>query len=151
MWSDATGAHNGTQYAVPAADCGPAVASGMAATFDWSKDFSLAYGSEFARNWSWSLGAFKAASAQRPGPSKSTTRAAAIVLDRTARLDAAAKSSAAANFQRMAFPHVAGGSKGSTLSGPNGGGGYRGRNGKCGCDSACGYGDLNTYNYVYCA
>jgi GTPase involved in cell partitioning and DNA repair len=46
----------------------------------------------------------------------------------------------------MAFPRAAGGvGKG----GPNGGSGYRGRGGQCGCQSSCGYGDLHTYNYVY--
>ncbi len=144
-----TGLSNGTSYTVPAAACAPALASGMAPTFDWSKDYSRAWGSEFARNWSWSLATYKAASAIKPKLAPDATRAAAVVLDRAGRLQAAAKTSSAANFQAMAFPHVAGGGAGSKFKGPNGGSGYKGRGGNCGCETSCGFGDLNTYNYVY--
>ena len=33
--------------------------------------------------------------------------------------------------------------------GPLGGSMYRGRAGGCGCETTCGYGNLQTYNYVY--
>jgi len=147
-WNTAFGFSNNTAFTVPGAECPAAIASGMAPKFDWSKDFSLAWGSEFARNWSWSLAAYKTASSLKPKTLPNATRAAAVVLDRASRLEQAAKSSSAANFQSMAFPHAAGGT-GSAFKGPNGGNGYKGRDGKCGCETSCGWGDLNTFNYVY--
>lgn len=142
-WAGAVaGAANATEFEFEGSQCPAALANGMAPTFDWSKDFSRAWGSEFARNWSWSLSAYKAASSIRPRAAPNATRAAAVVLDRTARLAAAAKTSPAANFQQMAFPRAA------AAKGPNGGGGYKGRGGNCGCETSCGWGELNTYNYV---
>jgi hypothetical protein len=134
---------------VTAGECPAEIASGMAATFDWSKDFSLTYGSEFAKNWSRSLQMFKAAQAIKPKAPKDATRAAAVVLDRASALQEAAKTSPAANFQAMGFPRggtSAAGGHGS--KGPMGSAGYKGRNNNCGCENSCGWGDLNTYNYV---
>jgi hypothetical protein len=135
------GRANGTDFAVDGGECAAALASGMAEAFEWSKDFSLAWGSEFARNWSASLARFKKASSMKPAGPKGATRAAAVVLNRGPRLAEAARTSSAANFQNMAFPVAAAAGK----SGPNGGGGYKGRKGNCGCESSCGWGDLNTF------
>jgi hypothetical protein len=42
-----------------------------------------------------------------------------------------------------------GGLIGSLFRGPMGGSGYRGRQGSCGCSTTCGYGELQSYSYVY--
>jgi hypothetical protein len=136
------GRGNDTDFTVAGGECPAALASGMAATWDWSKDFSLAWGSEFSRNWSASLSRFKKSSAIKPTAPKSATRAAAVVLDRATLLAEAARISSAANFQNMAFPRAAA----AGGKGPSGGGGYKGRKGNCGCESSCGWGDLNTFN-----
>ncbi|KAI8467406.1 MAG: hypothetical protein J3K34DRAFT_481358 [Monoraphidium minutum] len=149
-WRDAEGDFNGTEpFEVPAAECPAAVASGMAKSFDWSKDFSLTYGSEFARNWSWSLNAFRAAAATRPTAPRGATRAAGVVLNRASAMAEAAKTSPAANAQAMAFPRGVEAAGGKGGKGGNGASGYHGRGGNCGCENSCGWGDMNTYNYVY--
>lgn len=42
-YADATGDAGGAPFTVAAAECPAAVANGMAATFDWSKDYSLTW------------------------------------------------------------------------------------------------------------
>lgn len=126
-------------------------------------------GSEFASNWSSTLGFLTAAAAakpraRRPLRSSAGTSAAGVVLDRQARLQQAAPTSRAANFLAMGFgPQAAGigsmiggaigslirGGGASGAGGPSGGAGYRGRSGGCSCQSSCGWGDLQSYNYVY--
>jgi hypothetical protein len=149
-WAAAPGAFGHTAFTVAASDCAAVVSSGMAATFDWSKDYSLTWGSEFMRNWSSALSAFKAASSIKdpaaaslpPGP-----RAAAVVLGRTPGQSSAASPAAAAravNFLGMGFPRAA-----AMKGGPNGARGYYGRGGGCSCSTSCGYSELQTYNYVY--
>ncbi|KAI8466856.1 MAG: hypothetical protein J3K34DRAFT_49055 [Monoraphidium minutum] len=150
-YADASGSANGTMFAVPAAECPAAVSSNMESEFDWSKDFSQTWGSEFARNWSASLSLLRTASASKPRRApRTSTKAAGVVLGRANALSKAAETSSAANFLAMAFPpRVAGGAPGSRFGGPNGGAGYRGRGGSCGCESSCGWGELQSYNYVY--
>jgi hypothetical protein len=141
-----------------AADCAAsALTNDMTGTFDWSKDYSLTWGSEFARNWSRSLTAFKVASVTKPTnnaaglpspASPAMTQAAGVVLDRAARTQQAALTSPSANFVQMAFPRAAAAGPGGR-AGPMGAGGYYGRGGNCGCERSCGFGDLQTYNYVY--
>jgi hypothetical protein len=154
-WHAASAAFGGAPFDVSPGECPSAVASGMAGTFDWSKDYSLAWGSEFLANWSSALAAFKAASAikdpaaasLRPGP-----RAAGVVLGRApgAAASGGPAASRAFNFLGMAFPRAAA-MKGapSGKAGPNGARGYYGRGGSCSCASSCGYSELQTYNYVY--
>lgn len=147
QWATATGSAEGVDFTVPAEECPVAVANGMAPAFDWSKDFSLTWGSEFAKNWSKSLGAYKVAASIKPRAPRTSTRAAAVVMDRATRVQELAKTYPGANFQNMAFPTAS--KVGDQVKGPHGGGGYSGRDNSCGCEASCGWGDLNTYNYVY--
>ncbi|GBF97544.1 hypothetical protein Rsub_10145 [Raphidocelis subcapitata] len=142
-------------FSVPAAECPSDLRSGMAARFDWAKDYSQTWGSNFGlRNWSAALGAFREASsrppaAPAPAQQSGATRAAAVVLDRAKRLESAAAVSPAANFLNMGLPQGPHAAAGGRPAGPMGGSGYRGRGGGCGCESSCGFSSLQTYQYVY--